>query len=290
MVLPRSALFIWLIAVSSLSTRADDILFIGNSFTFGASAPLVRLNGGVPKLFEEIARAKGKQVDTSAVTAGGKDWSYHLAQPVTAQALKSKVWTWVVLQDYSWRPTHAGNIPEFLRDGETFSDRIAQNSPHAGILLYETWTRPPGAFYRTAPGNTFSGPAQMMSELHQSYARLRDDLAAKNPNREVRVALVGTAFARANVEYPEINLIASDQHHADAEGYYLAALVIYETLYHDSVIGAPHQFYHGVLVIPADEAAKLQAVADEVAGGAPAMGTISKAVLSGPSPATSPQK
>ncbi len=108
----------------------------------------------------------------------------------------------------------------------------------------------------------------MMQELHQSYERLRDDLAAKNPNREVRVALVGTAFERVAAEYPAFNLIAADKHHADAEGYYLAALVIYETLYHDSAVGVPTHFFHGLLTIPADEAAKLQAVADEVVGAA----------------------
>jgi len=266
MVFLRHALFVLLVAVISLSARADDVLFVGNSFTFAAMAPTVRINGGVPKLFEEIALAKGRQVATSAVTAGGEDWSYHLAQPATEKALSSKTWTWVVLQDYSTRPTQAGNVEQFMRDGETFSERIARTSPTAGILLYETWARPPGVFYKLGPGKVLSGPDQMMDELHQSYGRLRDDLAAKNSNREVRVALVGTAFARVAAEYPAINLNAVDQHHATAEGYYLAALVIYETIYHDSAKGAPASFFHGELVIPADDAAKLQEVADEVAG------------------------
>ena len=264
----RHALFLLFAAVTSLSTRADNVLFIGNSFTFAAMAPAVRLHGGVPKLFAQIALAKGKQVVTSAVTAGGEDWSYHLAQPATATVLGSKTWSWVVLQDYSSRPTQAGNVEQFMRDGETFSERIAQKSPQAGILLYETWARPPGMFYKLGPGRVLSGPAQMMDELHQSYGRLRDDLAAKNPNREVRVALVGTAFARVAAQYPAINLNAVDHHHATAEGYYLAALVIYETIYHDSAKGAPASFFHGALVIPADDSAKLQEVADEVAGSA----------------------
>jgi hypothetical protein len=263
----RLVLFAGLVALLFRPLAAEDVLFIGNSFTFGAGAPLVRLNGGVPMLVEEIAQAKGKKLATSAVTAGGKDWSYHLAQPVTSQMLSAKTWAWVVLQDFSSRPTHVGDISQFMKDGETFADRIAKNSPHAGILLYETWPRPAGPFYNDGePGHDFSGPAQMMQELHQSYGHLRDDLAAKNRNREVRVALVGTAFERVAAEYPAFNLMAADKHHADAEGYYLAALVIYETLYHDSAVGAPTHFFHGLLTIPADEAAQLQAVADEVAG------------------------
>jgi len=264
MVSIRFLLFALLLAVGSLSAQADDILFIGNSFTFGECAPAVKKNGGVPKLVEAIAVAKGKTVSASAVTAGGKDWSYHLAQPVTDAALASKTWTWVVLQDYSTRPTQIGNVDQFMKDGETFSDRIAKNSPAAGILLYETWARPPGLFYKIGP----TGPEQMIDQLHHSYVQLQDDLAAKNPSRPVRVALVGTAFARAEAQYPEIKLDAFDQHHATAEGYYLAALVMYETIYHDTAKGAPSQFYNGELTIPADEAAKLQQVADEVASGA----------------------
>jgi hypothetical protein len=219
----------------------------------------------VPKLFAEIAMAKGREVATAAVTAGGKDWAWHLTQPATGKALGSKPWTWVVLQDFSTRPTRLGKVEQFIRDGETFSERIAQNSPHAGIILYETWARPPGAFYLS---RLAFGPEQMMGDLHESYGRLRDDLAAKNPRREARVALVGTAFARSAVKYPGIYLNASDNHHATAEGYYLAALMIYETIYRESVKGAPSSFFHGELVIPADDAAKLENIADEVAGGA----------------------
>ena len=259
----RHPLLILLLALASLPAQADDVLFFGNSFTFGATAPAVQKNGGVPKLFAEIAAAKGRQVATSAVTAGGKDWSWHLAQPATEQALSSKPWSWVVLQDFSTRPTHLGSVEKFIRDGETFSERIAQTSPHAGILLYETWARPPGIFYLL---KSDFGPEQMMRELHESYAKLRDDLAAKNPAREARVAPVGTAFARDAAQYPAINLNAFDNHHATAEGYYLAALVIYETIYRDSAKGAPTSFFHGEPVIPADDAAKLQDIADQVAG------------------------
>src|SRR6201999_4349769 len=101
------------------------------------------------------------QVTTESVTAGGKDWAWHLAQPATDKALASKPWTWVVLQDYSTRPTHLGHVAEFIRDGEAFSEKIAQNSPHAAIVLYETWARPPGAFYLLKSG---FGPEQMIKE------------------------------------------------------------------------------------------------------------------------------
>jgi hypothetical protein len=260
----RGALLAFLFFLPSLS-RGDDVLFIGNSFTMGAMAPAVARHGGVPKLFEEIARAKGHEVTTAAVAAGGKDWTWQLAQPKTALALAAKVWTWVVLQDYSTRPTSMGNAAAFMADGETFSDRIAVHSPGAGIVLYETWARPAGRFFATLPGG-MTGPDDMMAQLHQNYAALAKDLAARNANRPVREALVGTAFARIRAEYPGIKLDAVDRHHSTAAGYYEAALLMDEAIYGESVKGAPSTFYHGTLVIPPDEAAELQAVADEVMG------------------------
>lgn len=249
-----------------LPVRADDVLFIGNSFTYGGAAPIVEKNGGVPKLVEGIAQAAGKNISTTAVTKGGKDWAYHLAQPITEKTISLKPWTWIVLQDYSTRPTRVGNIDQFMKDGKTFSDLIAKTSPKTGIVLYETWARPVGKFYSGKEGKGLSGPEQMMGDLHQSYDDLQKALAETDADRPVRVALVGTAFAKCNAQFPAINLSATDNHHASADGYYLAALVIYETLFHDSVKDAPTQFFNGALTIPAEEADDLQAIADEVAG------------------------
>jgi hypothetical protein len=260
----RGAAFCLLIAVSCASAQANDVLFFGNSFTQGETAPAVKKNGGVPKLVEAIALVRGNQVTTTAVIAGGQNWSYHLAQPKTDAALKSKNWNWVVLQDYSTRPTSAGDIAQFMKDGETFSDRIAATSPKAGIVLFETWSRPGRAFYREKPGNALSGPEEMMSQVHKSYVDLQRDLEDKNPNRPVYLAPVGTAFATVRAAYPEIIVDAPDQHHATAEGYYLAALVLYVTICHDSAKNAPAQVFNGAVTIPADEAAKLQFIADEV--------------------------
>jgi len=246
----------------AVTLRADNVLFVGNSFTYGAEAPAVQLNGGVPKLFEAIARAKGRDVTTWSVTSGGKDWAWHLAQPATGKALSERPWNWVVLQDFSMRPTHVGNVAGFTHDGETFSDRIAAASPHAGIILYETWARP-AVFFK---GGIFTGPEQMMQELHNNYGNLDDDLVKRDANRPARVALVGTAFARSESEFPAIDLNAKDNHHSTAEGYYLAALVIYETIFHESVKGAPVEFFDGAVKFPPDVAAELQEVADEVAG------------------------
>jgi hypothetical protein len=252
-----------LLAWTFLHARADDILFFGNSFTFGASVDGLAFHGGVPKMVEVIARAKGHEMSASSLTWPGVDWSWHLRRFATAIALHRR-WDWVVLQDYSTQPTRMGNVAQFMQDGVTFSNRIAEHSPRAGIVLYETWARPPGDFYKTSGGRQFSGPDDMMADLHRSYAALGAKLTALNPNRPVRVALVGTAFARCRAEFPAIPLDAADHHHATQQGYYLAALVLFEAIYHQSAVHAPILFFNGVVKIDPADAGHLQRVADEV--------------------------
>ena len=261
----RAVLLLFL-STAALPLTADDVLFIGNSFTFAAEAPAVHRHGGVPKLFEAIANAEGQHVTTQAVTSPGKDWGYHLAQPVTAAALHSHAWTWVVLQDQSTEPTHIGDVPKFLRDGVSLAERIMQTSPHAGIVLYETWARPAGRYYQKGAGSSFSGPKQMMAELRDAYHRLDGKILQAHPHLQVRVAPVGSAFEQIHDREPALNLDARDRHHATVDGYYLAALVIYETIYHQSVRGAPTTFFNRQVVIPTSEAADLQRTADQLAG------------------------
>jgi len=249
---------------SARTLPAENILFIGNSFTYGGGDGAVLTYGGVPKLVEAIAASKGKAASTRMVTTGGKDWGFHLGNPATDAALQGKPWDGVVLQDYSTKPTHAGNVDEFMKNGRLFYDRIARESPHAQIVLYETWAYDSRhAIFAAAPSpKQFANPDEMTGELDKNYEALGDALRALDPHRQVLVARVGMAFARCVRENPDINLYATDFKHPDRQGSYLAALVIYATLFHDSSRGATGTFPG--FTLDAAEAGKLQSVAQEV--------------------------
>lgn len=255
---------LYFLGFALMGVRADDILFVGNSFTYGGAEPGVADFGGVPKLVEAIAASKGKAAATRMVTTGGKDWGFHLKNPVTDEALRSKAWNWVVLQDYSSKPTHAGNVDEFMKNGQLFYDRIVQESPQAQIVLYATWALGPknAIFSATPSSKQFADPAEMTEEIAKNYDILADHLRAEDSHREVRVAPVGLAFAQCLKKNPEISLYGGDSKHANRNGSYLAALVIYATIFHDSPQGATGKLPG--FTLPPEEAAKLQAVAGEV--------------------------
>ncbi len=252
----RLALFLLIVTGP---VKSEDILFFGNSYTNGSGdVEVAKL--GVPKLVQAIALAKGRPIATEKVVAGGKDWGFHLLQPQTADVLTAKKWDWVVLQDHSTKPTRVGSVEEHVRNGEEFYRRIHAESPAAKILLYETWARAAGNSMYGSRG--FSSPEDMTGELHQGYAASEAGMEALEAGEQVMVAPVGQAFALSLKKHPELILHAEDKHHASALGSYLAALVLYATLFQDSPVGAVASF-PGVEIDPA-EALKLQQIAEEV--------------------------
>ena len=103
----------------------------------------------------------------------------------------------------------------------------------------------------------------MSGAAHHSYGQAcADDLAAKeSESGGARGAGRHGLHARSADKYPAINLNAKlDNHHATATSYYLAALVIYDTIYHDSAKGAPasRNFSMANWAFPPDDAADLQ--------------------------------
>jgi hypothetical protein len=263
----RSMKLQWIAALCCLcahASLADDALFIGNSYTYGGPEMIVTNHGGVPKLVEAIAASKGKTLTTLMITKAGKDLAYHLAKGTATKAVSAKKWNWVVLQDFSDEATHAGNLDAFFKSADTFYRQISQSDPEAKVVLYEPWARPADSPFYTgkSTARTFINVGQMNEEIQKNYLQLAGTLGAMEPGDHVELAPVGQAFERSLEENPGIDLYFSDKHHANVSGDYLAALVIYATLYKDNPEGATRSFF-GTEVEP-EVAAKLQAVAKEV--------------------------
>lgn len=249
--------------------QAEDVLFIGNSFTFGAGSKEAQKLGGVPKAFEAIAKSKGKDLTTQMLAVGGKDLDFHLQQPKTAEALKAKDWDRVVIQGYSLEATHLGDPERFLKSGETFYRRIREAAPRARIVLYQTWARAVGHKLYTGDSTpkTFADPAEMNREIQANYAKLAERLEALEPGTQVELAPVGRAFELCLAKFPELNLHDTDKYHASTAGAYLSASVFYATIFQDDPQGASPEFLGTSLEPPV--AAQLQQIASEATNKAP---------------------
>ena len=234
------------------ASQAEDVLFIGNSFT-----------RSVPGVVEAIAKANGKTLTTGEVVKSSRNWEYHLAQPDTAKALSAKRWDAVVIQDYSSEPTRVGNVDKFMATGEQFYRKIREASPNATVVLYQTWALDEDnpIFSATQPSaKKFANPQEMIDDLVKNYAALAKKLEDLEPGQQVKVAPVGQAFAKCVAEHPEIELIGKDNKHPTDIGRYLSSLVIYATVFDTSPVG---EVPAKVKAKP-DVAKTLQAIADDV--------------------------
>jgi hypothetical protein len=218
------------------------VLFLGNSFTIGATAP-------VPTIFDRLAQAGGKGDPTTVMQAvGGTDFQYHASNSLGS--INSQLWDYVVLQNYSTEPTHfvdgSHSIADHMNFGNALYNAIMLKNPATKVVLFETWSRAAAHEYITGTSTptSFASTAQMQSELRTNYANLANTLNASHPgNPPVRVAPVGTAWEnagglRAASGDPQfVDLHGSDNYHGDDDGYYLTAAVIYSSIYGTSPQG-----------------------------------------------------
>ncbi len=222
---------------------ARDILFVGNSFTFGAGSPVERyrpdsvtdLNhdgiGGVPALFRSFAEQAGLDWRVSLETSPGKDLAFHYANK---RAAIDRRWDVVILQGYS--TLDAQNPGDPTRHGIAAGQLAAlvhARNPQASVKLVETWSR---ADLTYRPGSRWSG---------RPIAAMANDLAAAN-RRVVRTTRglsgtipVGSAWNRAiatgvadanpydGIDPGKLGLWADDHYHGSTAGYYLEALTIF---------------------------------------------------------------
>lgn len=226
---------------STASAGAETILFVGNSFTFGANTPVRVLNadrvtdlnneriGGVPGLFKRFAEQAGLDWQVSLETSGGKTLGWHLAE---RRALLDRRWDHVVLQEYSTLdPVRPGDPAATIADARRIADLLRARNPQVAITLTATWARPDLVFL---PGKRWSGtPVEAMA----NDLRRGIDSAARRAKADV--APVGQAFtcairsgvADANpydgIDYTRVPLWSYDHYHASSFGYYLEALVVF---------------------------------------------------------------
>ena len=243
------------------------VLFFGNSFTIGIGSAEAQSLGGVPGVFADLAVAAGHpQPNVENAAVSGQSLTWHLANntdvitdPVDFTEAPGFQWDHVVLQGFSTRPTHIGNLPLFRTDLLALFTEVRNHSPSASAVLFETWARAPGHSYYTGDPPSFpGGPAQMQQELRDGYELARQDVDAAHGAGVAAVAPVGDAWESTNWD----NLHSGDLWHAGARGTYLTALVIYGTVYQSPTFGLPKVFPS----FSEQEATELQVAADLILG------------------------
>ena len=272
-----------LAAVAAVAAQPPrSILFIGNSFTFGADSDAMTyrkdsvtdLNGdgmgGVPALFKRFVDEAGLRYEVSLETAAGQTLAWHLANK---RAVIDRKWDAVVLQQYSTLdPDKPGDVTTTIPAARDLAALFRRRNPHVDISLVATWTRPNLTYPK---GEHWSGqPIQRMA----LDLRKADDQVRANVPSISRVVPVGEAFNCAiahkladpdpydGLAPGQIDLWAGDYYHASTEGYYLEALTVFAAVTHfdPRKLGRSEAAARDLKIRPA-VATKLQAIAYQLA-------------------------
>jgi len=230
------------------AARADTILFVGNSFTFGELATAKHYHardvhdlnppngrnqtiGGVPAIFKEFTKEANLSYDVSLETEGGKGLDYHYTQKLP---VLDKAWDVVVLQSYSTLDENNPGDPTLLTEyTRKFDTTLHARNPNVKIYLNATWSRADLTYPADTPWNG-KPITQMALDLAAGY-----EAARKASPGITGVVPVGQAWNRAfavgfadpnpydGITAGQVNLWADDNYHASDFGYYLEALMIF---------------------------------------------------------------
>src|ERR1700758_1097386 len=133
-----------MLLLAATPATAKTILFVGNSFTFGANSAahyykpdtVTDLNGpgatgktvgGVPAFFKALTKEAGLDYTVSLETVGGKGMDYHFAEK---RALLDKAWDVVVMHGYSTLDqAHPGDPALLISSAKVMTDMLRAKNP-----------------------------------------------------------------------------------------------------------------------------------------------------------------
>lgn len=250
---PKNLLFLVIILIIFRPVFGQDttrVLFIGNSFT-GAN--------NLPELFKQLAINSGKAVYINAYTPGGisvgdtnQGNSAHMNNPFVFSLIRSRKWDYLVLQDNQGRFCLGyGQFPPSSRVIEghlKIRDSLLFYSPCGRLVLY-TGFGPKNGY--PPYGNT--GEA-LIDTIYNNYQFL-------NARAKELIAPIGAAFKQIMHHHPSMELWDTDATHPSKKGSYLAASVIYSSIFKSSPIVST---YNPGLVVSEDSIIKYTAFSTTV--------------------------
>ncbi|MFT5778368.1 MAG: hypothetical protein ACI837_001324 [Crocinitomicaceae bacterium] len=183
----------------SSSSKTENILFIGNSYTYR--------NNGVDKHLAALLNADSESGDEFVTKAAeGKYHLYtHWDDPETKEIFESRKWDKVILQEYSSGPIR--ETKEFFDYGNRWDKLIKSVNKQSKVFLYSTWK------YKGAHG--------MDDSISSQYNKLSE---------QIHASVVPVGMLWKSIE-GKVNLYHQDGAHPNRKGTFLTACLFYERLF-----------------------------------------------------------
>ena len=206
-----------------LSVSAVRVLFIGNSLTYA---------NDLPGMVVRFGEAAGIVVETASRAPGGAQLRQHAADPATLGAIDAGGWDFVVLQEQSQLPALGDDLvnEDVLPAVRSLAERIRRASPRTRIVLYATMAHRDGDARNAEYVPGVASYTGMQRRLNRTYQRLSNTVRGTT-------APVGAAWQTVRTRRPDLDLYA-DPAHPNRTGTYLAAAVLFSTMFRTSPVGS----------------------------------------------------
>jgi hypothetical protein len=196
-----------------------SVLFIGNSYTFMNNMPFI---------FQKMAKEDGYNAYVDTVVQGGKNLEFHANRKITYDKIRSRNWTYVVIQGHS--NEFAQPKTEIEKKSKMYLSRIIDsvrtNNSCTKIVLYMTWAYKNGN-PNWEPINSYEKMQNMVAE---NYMWMAKDFNAI-------VCPVGKIWEDVRTKKKDLNLYIEDEKHPNLYGSYISAATFFTTITKLSPIG-----------------------------------------------------
>ena len=192
------------------------ILWIGNSYTYFHD---------LPKIVKDIASSQHVKLSTTTILKGGERLKGHVQNPRLTNELKRGGWDYVVVQEQSTIPSLSTEsvINETYPYAHTIDSLAKKHSPNVHVIYYMTWGHKYGCIDKTG-----YEPAQHYTTMQERLKTTYLEMAHMNNSW---CAPVGMAWKKIRDEHPDYQIYEDDCTHPSVLGSYLAANVIFTTIY-----------------------------------------------------------
>jgi len=197
-----------------LNKSNKNILFIGNSYTYG---------NDLPGMVKNLAAAAGKSATTTMVAPGGQTLAGHVSGGIE-NTIRNGNFDVVVIQDQSQRPSFGQSYVygAIMPDVEKISRAIQETNPCTMPVYFMTWGKRDGDSQNCGNHETFCSFDGVQNMLTPAY------LSMAYASQPASVAPAGEAW---RVYSDRNSLFAGDGSHASSSGTYLTALTMLETIW-----------------------------------------------------------
>lgn len=210
---------VFLLFLQTAHAQQLNVVFIGNSYTH---------YNNMPKIFEHLAKSKGKNVYADSIAVSGSTLKEHTDRQSTFKKIKSRKWDVVFIQGFS-RELAQDSITvatETIPYARILIDSIQRYNPCASIYFYMTWGYADG-YALDERNNTYE---KMQENVKRGYFQM--SRVFKFP-----IAPVGMVWQQVRELHPEINLYVPDKEHPNSSGSFIAACTFYASIFKESPSG-----------------------------------------------------